>query len=342
MNLQPFNQEHLKINFCFKFIEADSVGRKFETKKCEEEVSMGAAGGSGGKGGHGGYGGFSSSDSPPKKKSNLSSTGYNSEEAREILDGSLEKRIVAYARIKHGKGEEVAAELSNGNYREGHKDPFEVLEKVCNPSEAESIDDTVNNNYSPSAFKVALKGTANLINKTRWYYPLVGMLPGKYQEKIAERLGDNPFHYTVSSCVLEGIVAGVATTLLRYNLDKGIGEAIAAGGVVTILGGGLNILVKYVIGEGAECPVGSLLTGVPFYAIAAVKAIAKGVKDSYSSAREQLKEQEAQKRIQLEQQPSRIAVEETQPAAEAEEGERETIEQMHEKNSSLLKAKREK
>ncbi len=52
-------------------------------------------------------------------------------------------------------------------------------------AEFESIDDVVE--YKPSKLRVALKGTANLINKTRWYYPFVGMLPGKYQERIARR-----------------------------------------------------------------------------------------------------------------------------------------------------------
>ena len=276
---------------------------------------MGAAGSSGGKGGHSGYDGFSSMNSQPKKTSNLSDTGYNSEEAHEILDGSLEKRIVAYARIKHGKGEEVAAELSNENYRENYKDPFEVLDRVCNPSEVKSIDNVVDQDYQPSAFKVALKGTAHLINKTRWYYPLVGMLPGKYQEKIAEKLGDNPLHYTVSNCVLEGIVVGVATIILTQYMGGGIVQSIGFGSLAVFGCGFYNISIRRGAIDNYDRPVGSLLAGLLYYAalysIAAVKAIAKSVKDSYSSASQQLKEQEAQKRIELEAQPSRILVEGT-------------------------------
>ncbi|MEK6904893.1 MAG: hypothetical protein AABX24_00680 [Nanoarchaeota archaeon] len=291
---------------------------------------MGPAGGSGGK--KGGHSGFSNMNYQPKKTSNLSSTGYNPKEAHEILDGSLEKRIVAYARIKHGKGEEVAAELSNGNYREVHKDSFDVLERVCNPSEAESIDNVVNHNYQPSALKVALKGTANLINKTCWYYPLVGMLPGKYQEKIAEKLGDNPLHYIYSNSVLEGIVAGVAAAVLvrpYLDLDKTVIGTITVGSLIALSWGASNLMVRCVLAAKGESPVGSPLVCLPYYAalysIAAVKVISKGVKDSYSSAREQLKEQEAQKRIELETQPNRISIEEAQSTTEAEEGEIEAI-----------------
>lgn len=107
---------------------------------------MGAAGGSGGKGGHGGYGGFSSMDSPPKKTSNLSSTSYNSEEAREILDGTLENRLqkkdlarilIEGTKTVYGteKGEQVSAEFERLEkqpvYRRSAEELTAVVERVC-------------------------------------------------------------------------------------------------------------------------------------------------------------------------------------------------------------------
>ena len=122
---------------------------------------------------------------------------YNPDEARKILEGSLEQRVIAYAELKYGKGKEVAAQLSKGNYRENSEDPILTLDKVCGPeivdAEFESIDDKVADYQpKPSKLKVAAKGTLNLAKKMhlhQWYYPLVGALPGKYQEKIAKKLG---------------------------------------------------------------------------------------------------------------------------------------------------------
>src|SRR3989344_2236946 len=69
--------------------------------------------------------------------------GYNRKEARRILEGSLEDRTINYAQQIYGKGDEVAAALSKGNYRQGSKDPFEVLDQVCGKPEvleAEVVD----------------------------------------------------------------------------------------------------------------------------------------------------------------------------------------------------------
>ncbi len=335
---------------------------------------MGAAVGSGGKGGHGGYGGFSSMDSPPKKKSNLSSTDYNSEEAREILDGSLEKRLQKkdLARILiegtkkvYGpeKGEQVSAEFERLEkqpvYRRNAEELTAVVERVCDQEEADvnSIDNIVNQDYQPSALKVALKGTVNLINKTRWYYPFLGMLPGKYQEKIAEKLGDDPLNYTRANIWAENILLSMAAGSIMYhrkgdvlgsiNIGITFGVICYAANLPRLAYGKNNSLDRF-----DRAAMGSYFVIPFYYAALAVKkivsdsyssalAVKKIVSDSYSSAREQLKEQEAQKRIELEP-PSRISIEEVQLTIEAEESEREAIELTHKKNSSLLKAKREK
>ena len=131
-------------------------------------------------------------------------TKYNPNEARKILEGSLEQRVIAYAELKYGKGKDVAAKLSKGItiYRERHEDPLQTLDRVCGKpeiidAEFESIDDVVEYQSKPSMLKVAAKGTLNLAKKAHlnhWYYPLVGALPAKYQEKIAERLGERTLY----------------------------------------------------------------------------------------------------------------------------------------------------
>lgn len=71
------------------------------------------------------------------KTVSVENSNYDSEKARKLLDGTLEQRIIQYAEIYHGKGKEVAAELSKGNYREQGKDSREVLDRICGYEEAE-------------------------------------------------------------------------------------------------------------------------------------------------------------------------------------------------------------
>lgn len=238
--------------------------------------------------------GIKGSKYEPPERISVENSNYNSEKARKLLGGTLEQRIIQYAEINYSKGKEVAAELSKGNYREQGKDPFEVLDRICGYDEGEywgeetpkSIDDTV----KPSLLKVAVKGTINLLNKTRWYYPLVGALPGKYQKKIAEKLGDNPSYYTVSNMGAELVGA----TTLAY-LATGQSAAGAAFFVVSLLT--YSFIRSAVMFSGYKSS-GSVIATLPYYvtlysilavkaapqAIASAgKAVKNAVIDSYSS-----------------------------------------------------------
>ncbi len=224
---------------------------------------------------------------------------YHPDEARKILEGTLEERAINYAEIKYGKGEEVKAKLYRGGYRNSAVEPVDVLDQVCGgkevvePEAVESIDDVVGY-QKPSMLKVAANGTVNLAKKAhlhQWYYPLVGMLPAKYQGKIAEKLGDTPLHYTVSNAIAEGVAAGgVAGYLIYQHNPETIGLALSMGGLMGVIIGLINLLVRGVISQETKGNVkaaGSIVF-LPLYAtlysIAAVKAIKNTVVNAYSSA----------------------------------------------------------
>lgn len=237
---------------------------------------------------------------------------YDPNEARRILEGSLEQRVIAYAELKYGKGKEIAAELCHEDYRKAYKDPIQTLDKICGKleivdAEFQSIDDVVKHQPKPSKLKVAAKGTLNLVKKTHiqhWYYPFVGMLPAKYQQKIAEKLGDNPLAYTLSNIIAEiPIMAG--TGMYLGGVPGTILGASVAGVISLIRAGWLSEADSIIEGKKIFFPNCSWIIGLPFYAtlysLLAVEAAYKGIKsagaavkngviDSYSSAQKELEQ----------------------------------------------------
>ncbi len=219
----------------------------------------------------------------PKSQSN-----YDPKEARKLLEGDLEQRVIAYAEMKHGKGKEVAAEFKTDNYRERpNRYPFDVLDSVCGKPEvleAEvvgSIDDVVKE-PKPSMLKVAAKGTLNLVNKTCWYYPLVGMLPGKYQERIAKKFGDNPNYYTLSNSI-PTMVGAIATWVALFGAGPGSSFFVYSG--LALCGYETIRMTASIMGKK---PTGNILAMIPtyiaLYSFLAVKAAPKAVKEAYVSA----------------------------------------------------------
>ncbi len=212
------------------------------------------------------------------KKVNSGNTVYDPNEARKILDGTLEERIINYAQIKYGKGKEVAAELSKGNYRENHQDAFEVLEKVCQPTAEywgeetpESIDEVVE--YKPSLAKGVWDGTKNLLKQNKIYYPFVGMLPAKSQERISGKYGDEPANYTITSGIVEG-VGGIIMTfgpIIISSSPNIMLDAFAIGGALMV-----ESALRLTVCSSSKKPMGSFLLAIPAYAalysIAAVNA----------------------------------------------------------------------
>ena len=236
---------------------------------------------------------------------------YDSDEARKILQGTLEERIINYAEIKYDKGEEVKEKLYKGGYRNEATDPLEVLEQVCGgkeivePEVVDSIDDVVGYK-KPSMVKVAVKGTWNLARKIhlhQWYYPLVGMLPAKYQGKIAEKLGDNDFHYTTTNVIVEGVAAGGVLGYFFYQRDPGIALLVVVAGM---LAGVINGLVRSVISKINGVNAAGSVVFIPYFAV-------KVLVDSFSSAKKEL-EQEQQKL--LEKKPRRALINQSQARVE--------------------------
>lgn len=146
-------------------------------------------------------------------------TGYDKDLARILVEGTK----VVYGSDKSTQLQsEFERQRRQPVYRGNAEELTSILERVCSDAEVsqltpvqvnyvESIDNVVESNSSkPSMLKVAAKGTLNLVNKTCWYYPILGALPGKYQVKIAKKLGDDPGYYTLSNMAAELVVASIA------------------------------------------------------------------------------------------------------------------------------------
>jgi len=269
-------------------------------------------------------------DSPESYDSTTSNTDdrkYNPKEARQLLEGSLEQRVVNYAEIKHGKGEEVKAELSRGNYRENHEDPLNVLDRICGESKivdaefTESIDGVVENYQAkPSMLKVAGSTAKDLVNKSCWYYPLVGVLPGKAQTWVAEKLNDDPVSYTKANMAAETILTPFVAGYIAFQYSQNPMVAFVTSMFATLLSPIFNYGIRRDLtkedpdaysSEKYKNPVGSALLCVPLYLTAAVIAapfaglyygykglgkVKDAVKDSWQSALQE-EQQKQQKRL---------------------------------------------
>ena len=219
--------------------------------------------------------------------SRISDSKDSSEQEINTDKTDLAEILVAGVNAKYGseKAEQVKSEfakLAKPNYRTNAESLIGIVERVCGDTgltASKSIDKVVEN-YSekPSKLKVAVNGTANLVNKTCWYYPLVGALPGKYQEKIAERLGDDPRMYTATNVLLE---AAVAAYIVGSNQDSPI-TSLATGAITFVMSGIFGLIFRSMPGEyrGKGRVTGSSLL-LPLtlakYALAAVR-------DAYASA----------------------------------------------------------
>ncbi len=252
---------------------------------------------------------------------------YDPKEAREEIYMPLEKRIINYAG-KFGKSEEVAKRLANADYRTNAKDmakdPVSILDEVCEEIEPESLEGKVTEEKAMVKYEersayadavlgakdlaaIVSEGTVNLLKKSRIYYPFLGALPGKYQEKIAEKLGENPLHYTYSNMVLEtaiGLIGLIAGAFYNYAGIVIVTEFLMAEEIFRKIMVGLDGP-----GENSKKPVGSTLLMLPYlsyyftlYAIRGISAAGKVVtkcrdttKESYSSAYEKRKLKQAGK-----------------------------------------------
>ena len=225
-------------------------------------------------------------------------------------------------------------------YRRNAEDLTAMVERVCEKSEPDiyqsevveaksvkSIDDAVKSYESkPSMLKVAAKGTLNLVNKMGWYYPLVGALPGRYQEKIAEKLRDNPENYTAANMAVELIGA----SMLGYYTRGTVGAALAFG-AVSFFHSCFRMLPNIITNEPSNfSPVAPIYTALPMYAvlgsILAIKAVPKievnlkkTVKEAYSSAYKELEQKRREELVKLASVktiPSSVTAERVAPRAE--------------------------
>lgn len=219
---------------------------------------------------------------------------FDSEEAERILQGPLESRVVAYAEYKYGRetADKIAARLNVG-YRDAAKDAIEVLRDVCSGND-DSLEDKVEEKAltvyeeKPSLAKVVAKGTLSVINKTCWYYPLVGALPGKAQEYIAKKLGENEGYYMYSNIFVGGAAAAGATAVfLSYVKPDNLSDTILAGILIGLVYSGVAGFIRHQVIKQNSKLLGSPLVCLPYYAalytVLGIVAAGKAIKSSYSS-----------------------------------------------------------
>ena len=241
------------------------------------------------------------------KEQTTSNPDYNPNEVRYVMELDLGlsnfEKACAIAK-KHGKEEEFRSKTEDyrGDYT--RENLTSVLDNICLEKEywgkesPKHVDTIVDNalqeatSSKPNYVRVAVKGSLNLARKThlnQWYYPLVGMLPAKYQGKIAEKLGDKPEHYTRSNVIAEGVLAGATVGYLVYQWNADLGLALFAGGIIGLAGGTINAIIRHVtFEESKEVQAAGSITFLPYYAtlysIVAVKALKNAVVNAYSSA----------------------------------------------------------
>ena len=202
-------------------------------------------------------------------------------------DKNLAEILLEGIKVKYGseKAEEVKKEFEKiqpPSYRRNAEELTAVVERVCSQPEiidAEftetSIDTIVRKEQKPSMLKVAVKGTLNLVNKTCWYYPLVGALPAKYQENVARKLADNSSYYTIYNMVAELVGASA----LGYSV-AGI-SGVAVGSAISFV----HSFIRFNLSARSESiTAGNALITLPLYAtLYSIVA----VKESYTSALQQ-------------------------------------------------------
>lgn len=216
------------------------------------------------------------------------------------------------------KAEELKKEFKSHPYRS--EDLTSVVQRVINQpeiidaefTETESVEDIVELQQEPSTYRVAVRGTKNLLHKTS--YPLyVGALSGNRQEAIVTEFNRGKrsedkiawtYHYTAIESLAE--MAGAAAlgfAAYHYN-NTTLGIVAGAVGVYNFL----RFVLRKNIGPSAS-PFVTIPTyfshfitnSIPF----AARAIAKPVVASFSDAYEQEKEKLLQGPKMIEQ-PKRI------------------------------------
>jgi len=202
-------------------------------------------------------------------------------------DKDLAEILIEGIKVKYGseKADQVKKEflmLEKLNYRRNAEDLTAVVNRVClaesevlETEVVQSIDDVVY--QKPSMLKVAVKGTANLAKKShlhQWYYPIVGALPAKYQEKIAKSLGDDPIHYTKANMAAETITTSLVAAYITLRDTQHSNSAIVIGALTGFVSAILNygarkdIYTKNNYSNVAyKEPAGSMLITLPYYAI---------------------------------------------------------------------------
>ncbi|MEK6939750.1 MAG: hypothetical protein AABX31_03410 [Nanoarchaeota archaeon] len=194
-------------------------------------------------------------------------------------DKNLTQILVEGTRAVYGKekAEELKIELGKlqlPSYGKNAEELTAIVDRVCGQpetveGEAQSIDAVIH--YQ---------------KLSKFYYPIVGMLSAKYQERVAAKHGDDPAKYMYASVIAEFVV-GCITAFggpIIFSSPVISISAFAIGGVLIV-----ESALRANFCAFQKKPMGSFLLALPAYA--ALYSIAA------VNARKLLYEQELQKNI---------------------------------------------
>lgn len=222
---------------------------------------------------------------------------YDKEEAKKAILGTLEERTIKYAQqFGNEKADQVAQKL-RVDYRTAAKDPLTVLDEVCSEKSLEEKA-LVPYKSKSSAYRTIAdvvgtigEGTLTAINKTRWYYPILGALPHKYQMGVARKINDDLRKYVISNAILESVALGVVGGLLfgPWVLPPVVAYSVVINAVRMDLAKEDDSPFE----DNDSTSFGSPLVTIPYYlalgTVLGISTAGKGIKNSYSSAWEKRK-----------------------------------------------------
>ena len=220
---------------------------------------------------------------------------YDSTLTRKIfdeLDGDFEARTRKIAKI-YGLEDEVEQYLvNNGPYR-SHNDLDSIMQrafadsKVYDSIEDDDLESLVTKDLKINPIKLGYLLTKDLL-KDCFHYFIYGSLPGKIQEEIAEKRGENAIYYTRTNQILEPIILGgisFGAFEASYNMVGGIFAALFGLSLY------FSCMRQYEVIEDKK-PFGSIFIVITYHSYKWIASVIKnsinGLQEKYAQKKEEL------------------------------------------------------
>ena len=240
----------------------------------------------------------------------MSKINYDETLVRRILEelpGDIKEKAVGLAKVYGIETEFDGHFAGNGPYRQADivsmfTDAIKRNENRKFPVKEEFLEELVENeslnvNNLRVAYEVGKDITKITLKSGR--YIAYGAMPGKWQERIAGKYGEDALDYSKHNIVLELTVSFASFAVGCVTSNAYFGFAL-----IPLLGNICRLFYR----QFDEKPSGSLLVNIPYYLITSpymkVKYIAKSLKNKFKSKRQELAEKMI--RIDVEETPKRL------------------------------------